>query len=674
MSYKHWEMKKDHEALIWLFLDREGKSANTLNEEVMNELDQLLDNIAQDKHCKGLIIASAKKSGFIMGADIEQFTKISDEEQAYTFIRRAHAVFDKLEKLSMPTVAMIKGFCLGGGCELSLACRYRVVEETRATRIGLPEVMLGIHPGWGGTVRLPAVVGGINAMDMMLTGRMIDGKKAYYMGLADAAVPERHLVNAARKIALTQPKKKQLPLMARLSNGCWMRCILANVVMKKKVAAKAPMQHYPAPYAILKHWQRFGKKRTEKAYEAEARSVAKLVVGETAQNLIRVFFLQDRMKKLGKSTEFKAKHVHVIGAGTMGGDIAAWCAFRGMTVTLQDREEKHIAPAIKRAYKFCKKKLKKPRPIQEVMDRLIPDINGQGVASADVVIEAIFENLEAKQKLFQEVESKMKPGAIMASNTSSIPLDDIAKVLKHPERLIGIHFFNPVAMMPLVEVVYTASNSQNVIADTLGFVAGQLKKQPVPVKSSPGFLVNRCLMPYLMEAVDLIDEGASGPAIDRAAKHFGMPMGPIELADTVGLDICLHVAKNLTEYYGGKVPAKLKELVDAGRLGKKSGEGFYKFVNGKAVKKGGESKISKEDITNRLTLRMMNECAACLREGIVEDKDLLDGGMIFGTGFAPFRGGPMHYADQVGKADIVKLLGRYEKQCGERFKADAYWQ
>ncbi|MEM9243952.1 MAG: 3-hydroxyacyl-CoA dehydrogenase NAD-binding domain-containing protein [Pseudomonadota bacterium] len=678
MTYHHWKFEQDQQGLCWLWMDRQEKSANTINADVLQEFDQLLDEISQNTSCQGLIIGSAKSSGFIMGADIESFTKLESSEQAYTMIRQAQAVFDKLSRLKLPTVAMIKGFCLGGGTELALACRYRVAEESRKTRIGLPEVKLGIHPGWGGTVRAPGVMGGLKAMDLILSGRMLSGKQAQRFNLVNVAVPERHLKRAAAMVALKQVKLKTRPgLLDYWSNFLPLRLLFARVI-GKKIALKARQAHYPAPYAALANWRRFGASRRKAAFEAEARSVSELIVSATARNLIRVFFLQNKMKKLSKASDFKAKHVHVIGAGTMGGDIAAWCALKGMTVTLQDREAKFIAPAIQRARAYFTKKMKSPRAVNPIMDRLIPDIEGRGIQRADVVIEAIFEDLATKQELFKHLETRMKPDAIMATNTSGILLEDINKVLNNKERLVGIHFFNPVTMMPLIEVVQGQQTDQTIVEKTLAF-AGQLGKQPIVVKSSPGFLVNRCLMPYLMEAIELLDEGVAVTTIDHAAKDFGMPMGPIELADTVGLDICLHVAENLTQHYGGTVPEKLKQLIDAGHLGKKTGAGFYQFKKGKIFKPTaefdkGNANISAEDIQNRLILRMVNECAACLREDIIDDKDFVDAGMIFGTGFAPFRGGPMHYADKEGLDAIVSRLRQYADTCGDHFTPDAYFE
>ena len=398
--------------------------------------------------------------------------------------------------------------------------------------------------------------------------------------------------------------------------------------------------------------------------------------GATAQNLVRVFLLQERLKSLGKGVDFQPKHVHVIGAGTMGGDIAAWCALKGLTVTLQDREPKFIAPAVKRAHALFKKRLKVPHLIQAAKDRLIPDQHGSGVKSADVVIEAIIENKEAKQELFSQIESLLKPDTILATNTSSIPLDELSETLQQPDRLVGIHFFNPVAKMQLVEIVEGENTSQENKNKAAKFCRC-IDRLPLPVKSSPGFLVNRILMPYLMEAVKLLEEGVPAQVIDRAATDFGMPMGPILLADTVGLDICLSVAEILGEALGLNVPEALRKKVKAGKLGVKSGQGFYQYKKGKQMKTKvnvDNSDSHSEDIADRLILQMLNESIACLREGVIGNMDLVDVGMIFGTGFAPFRGGPMHYMEQRGRQDIVDRLKELEGQYGERFAADAGWQ
>jgi 3-hydroxyacyl-CoA dehydrogenase/enoyl-CoA hydratase/3-hydroxybutyryl-CoA epimerase len=388
--------------------------------------------------------------------------------------------------------------------------------------------------------------------------------------------------------------------------------------------------------------------------------------------LIRLFFLQNRLKETAKQTDFKAQHVHVIGAGIMGGDIAAWCSLRGLKVTLQDRDTQSMAPAIKRANKLFKKKLRVKHEIQHAHDRLIPDVNGNGVYGADVIIEAIYEDLDAKQKLFSAVEKNAKPKAVLATNTSSLRLESIAKSMQDPSRLVGIHFFNPVAQMLLVEIVSSQQTDVQSVLQASAFTK-QISKLPLPVKSSPGFLVNRVLMPYLLEAVTAYEEGISGPVIDQAARNFGMPMGPIELADTVGLDICLHAAEILSAELGGEVPTVLRTLVDKGNLGKKTGEGFYRYCKGKnCVEKVKGNKIP-ADLTDRLILRLINEAMQCLHEGIIDDPDLIDAGIVFGTGFAPFHGGPMQYAATLGTPQIRNLLKKYETQYGARFKASLGW-
>ena len=379
--------------------------------------------------------------------------------------------------------------------------------------------------------------------------------------------------------------------------------------------------------------------------------------------------MRERLKGFAKDCDFKAEHVHVIGAGVMGGDIAAWCALRGIKVTVQDKTYAQIAPAIARAYQLFNKKLRQPRRIQAAMDRLVADPEGHGIARADVIIEAVFENLDVKRSTMQQIEAKAKKDAVIATNTSSIPLDDISQGMADPTRLVGIHFFNPVAKMELVEIVSSAKTSKLVTQCACAFV-NQIGRLPLPVQSSPGFLVNRVLTPYLMECVQLLEEGYSGEEIDEAAKSFGMMIGPVELVDMVGMDVCLAVAENMVSHFGGTVPIKLREMVKAGKLGRKTGQGFYRYKNGKPIKQKIKSTKSANDMANRLVLRMVNEAVSCLREGVVADSDLLDAGMIFGTGFAPFRGGPINYAKHFGQDKLNELSTQLEAQYGERFKTD----
>jgi len=671
-TYQNWRWTLDASHILWLTFDKHNASANTLDLAVLNELDTILTEVAQAADIKGMVVQSGKSSGFIAGADIEQFTHFKNTEEAFVLLRRGQEVFSKLENLSIPSVALIDGFCLGGGLELALACRYRIAEEGRS-KLGLPEVLLGIHPGWGGSVRLPKKIGAVAAMGLILTGRTVSAKAAKKMGFVDAALPRRFLVKAAQYYVLNQPKQKPLNFFARISNYSLVRPFLAKM-FRAQLRKKIREVFYPAPFAVVDEWERNGV-NGQQAFIAEAQSVAVLQENPSAQNLVRVFFIQDRLKALAKNVAFTAKHLHVIGAGTMGGDIAAWAALKGFQVTLQDPDLNMIAKTLARAYALFKKKLKDRLLIQAAMDRLSADSEGLGVAQADVIIEAVFEDCSVKQSLFKSLEERAKPEAILATNTSSIPLDEINQVMQNPERLVGIHFFNPVAKMMLVEVVRGARTNEAVFNQALAFVH-KIGKLALPVKSSPGFLVNRVLMPYLMECMLLLQDGYTPEVIDHAAVQFGMPMGPVQLADTVGLDICLSVARNLTQHYGGEVPQQLIDMVAAKKLGVKTGQGFYQYKNAKPVKQKNTTFVTesvKQLITERLIYRMLNESAACLREQVVADGDLLDGGMIFGTGFAPFRGGPIHYAQSIGKEKLLENFKQLQAMFGPRFTADTQW-
>jgi len=635
-KYRHWKLDTDHDNIVWLSIDKEGASANVLSADVMAELDRVLDELGARKP-RGLIIRSGKDSGFIAGADVEEFTKLKDADDVIRMVKRGWDLYNKLASLPFPTLALVAGFCMGGGVELALACRYRVAVDQPGTRFALPEVMLGILPAWGGVKRLPRLVGPSAALDMLLTGRPVDARRAKRLGLVDAAVPARIQENAARMMVLEAPRPRTLPLVQRLMNSALMRPLVVTMA-RKQLASKASPDHYPAPYAILELWRKYDGDPFAPRPEDPA-SVIGLLEGDTARNLIRIFFLQERMKSLGKGSDFKAKHVHVIGAGVMGGDIAAWCAMRGLTVTLQDQSPERLAPAMKRAAEFFKRRLRDKTRIRDALDRLIPDVAGDGARQADVVIEAIFENLQAKRELFAKIEAQAKPEALLATNTSSLKLADIGAKFRNPSRLVGIHFFNPVPQMQLVEVVKGTVTDADIAKRAAAFVR-QIDKLPLPVKDSPGFLVNRVLGPYLNQALRLVDEGVAPETLDAAATAFGMPMGPIELADTVGLDICLAVGKELAGQRA-EAPRKLAELVAAGNLGKKTGRGFYVWQNGKARK--GAAGGATPELTEKLIAPYLKEAQAVVAEGIVADADLADAGLIFGTGFAPFRGGPLHY-------------------------------
>ena len=665
-----WQVHSDDEGILWLTLDKQDTATNVLSASVLDQLNVLIDQILQNSPV-AVIIRSGKKSGFIAGADVREFLQVSNRQEALIMIKRGQKVFTRLESLPCPTVALIEGFCMGGGTELALACDYRVALDDSATKIGLPEVKLGIHPAFGGLVRLTEKINPLKSLEMMLSGRALSARQAKSMGLVDLIQPQRQIKRAAQQLALLRPEKRSMPWLGKLLSLPGFRHLLTSF-MKKQVAKKAPRQHYPAPYALLDVWCKYyGNKK--RMMEEEANSVARLMQGETVRNLIRVFFLQTRLKGLGDKKSLKLRHVHVIGAGIMGGDIAAWCALRGIIVTLQDRAPEYLSDAMKRAHKLFARKLKTTHERNAALDRLIPDCNGYGVEKADVIIEAIFEDKDAKQAIYRDIERRMKPDAVLATNTSSIPLEDLATVLKNPKRLIGIHFFNPVAMMPLVEIVKTAETSANTIQQAIAFTL-HIGKLPLPVKSSPGFLVNRILMPYLVEAITLYDEGVSPEAIDKAALDFGMPMGPVELADTVGLDICYSVAENLAQASDISVPSGLEKMVNNKNLGKKTGRGFYKYKNGKPIKDRDADQGDQKMIQNRLIFRFLNESASCIAEKIVDDKDMLDAGLIFGTGFAPFRGGPLNYSLQQGIESITGTMREYESKYGERFSPVKGWK
>ena len=635
-AFRHWRLERGADGLATLVLDREGASTNTLSAEVLAELNGALDLLERDKP-RALVVRSGKPNGFIAGADVGEFGEIATEEGAIALVRRGWDTFERLASVPYPTLALVRGFCLGGGLELALACRYRVAVDEPGTRMGLPEVMLGIVPGWGGIKRLPRLTGGPAALDLLLTGKTVDARKARKLGIVDEAVPARIMENTVRGVLKALPAPRKLPAALALTlNPVARRLIAAQA--EKQVAKRARREHYPAPYAILELWKRHDGNALAPA-RSDPASIVSLVRSPPTRNLIRVFQLQERLKSLGKEGEASFSRVHVVGAGTMGGDIAAWCALRGLTVTLQDQSAERLAPAMARAAKLFGERLKDPRRARDAADRLIPDVAGDGVAKADVVIEAIFENVEAKRSLFAAVEKRAKPGAILATNTSSIPLEEIASALADPSRLVGLHFFNPVARMMLVEIVVGATTRASLVAPAAAFVR-QIDKLPLPVKSAPGFLVNRVLAPYLMAAMRAVDDGIAPETVDEAALAFGMPMGPIELADTVGLDICIAVGKLLGA--NAEPPRELMKRVEAGELGKKSGRGFYRWEAGKPVK-GGAGKPP-AGLADRLVGPYVDEAKAALAQGIVADADLVDAGAIFGTGFAPFRGGPLHYA------------------------------
>jgi 3-hydroxyacyl-CoA dehydrogenase / enoyl-CoA hydratase / 3-hydroxybutyryl-CoA epimerase len=669
--YRHFKLTRDADGVAWLLFDREGASANTLSADVLAEFDTVLAGLESERPT-GLVIRSAKPSGFIAGADVNEFRGATDPAVVEAQIARAHAVIDRLEAVKFPTLAVIHGFCLGGGLEVALACQMRIAID--GARFGFPEVMLGLHPGLGGTARFTELVNPMQAMTLMLTGKTIDARRAKSLGLVDAVTEERHVHNAVKDAVSGRLRRSRPGFLNTVLNAGPARGFLASR-MRTEAAKAAPAEHYPAPYGLIDLWEKHGGDKAA-MLTAEKSSFARLMVTPTAQNLIRVFFLRDQMKKIAGSGN-KIAHVHVIGAGAMGGDIAAWCANQGLKATLADMKPEPIAGAVKRAADLFGKVIRKRTEVRDALDRLMPDLDGEGVRTADLIIEAVPEKLELKQKVYSSLEPRMKAGAILATNTSSIPLQDLRTTLAKPERLLGLHFFNPVSRLQLVEVVSHDGTDPQLLKEALAFV-GAIDRLPLPVKSSPGFVVNRALTPYMLEAMVMLDEKVDKVTIDAAAEKFGMPMGPIELADQVGLDICLAVGDMLRSKFGDLLPptpAWLRDKVTKGELGRKTGKGFYVWKDGKADKARASSDKAEPnaEMIDRLILPMSNVCVACLREGIVDNPDMVDGAMIFGTGYAPFRGGPLNYARTRGADNVASTLRQLAAKFGGRFTPDAGW-
>ena len=667
---EHWKLETDDAGIAWLCFDKADAKANVLSSYVIEELDGILDGLHASPP-KGLVMYSGKPGSFIMGADITEFGDFGSAAEVARLGKLGQGVFLRIQALPCPTVVYVNGVCLGGGLEIAMMFDYRIGPDSDKKIFGLPEVKLGLHPGFGGTVRAVQLCGVRAGMQLMLTGNPVNPGKAKSIGLIDRIASEDAWRDMARGLIASKPPLGNAPMVDRIMGLAPLRPLVRNMLIKQ-VSGKARKEHYPSPYAMIDLWARHGAS-SKTGYDAEAESFGQVMLTDTARNLIRVFFLQGRLKKQGNETDKRIEHVHVVGAGVMGGDIAAWCALRGLTVTLQDREQKYIDPALERAAKLFGKKVRDDAKRAETTARLTADVAGDGAARADLVVEAIFENLEAKQTLYKELQAKMKPGALLATNTSSIRLEELRTVLDAPRRFIGLHFFNPVAMLPLVEVIRCEDTDQDAMDIGLAFTKS-IGKFPLECMSSPGFVVNRVLAPYMGEAMAMAKEGVPLAAIDKAAVRFGMPMGPIELADSVGLDIARHVAGILTQGTDRDMPpTDIDELVDQGRLGRKSGHGYYRWEDGKAVKPAADGAPVPDDIEDRLILPMVNEAVACLSEGVVSEADLLDAGVIFGTGFAPFRGGPLNYARERGVQDVVGALKSLAERHGQRFQPHAGW-
>ncbi|MCV2869115.1 3-hydroxyacyl-CoA dehydrogenase NAD-binding domain-containing protein [Defluviimonas sp. WL0002] len=666
---RHWRAATDTGGVCWLLLDVEGQDTNTINEDVLRGLSDQLGLIEADPP-SGLVIRSAKPGGFAAGADVGMLAAMTDPKGAGQRLRDAHAILDRLEDLPCPTVAVVHGAALGAGFEIVLACDACIAID--GASFGFPEIKLGLHPGLGGTFRLPARINDTKAMKMMLTGRSAHTSKAKDLGIADVVTQERHLAAAVRGVLADGIKRNGPGLADRAMAIAPARSIVARR-MRAKTQDKAPQEHYPAPFKLIDLWEQHVGGR-EAQEEAEIDSFVDLLETDTARNLMRLFRLRQKLKSRAPD-EDGVEHVHVIGAGQMGGAIAAWCAMKGKTVTLSDPDLQQIGKALPAAVKLCEGAHLSSLETRDALDRLIPDPDGEGASHADLVIEAGPEDAGIKAEIYAKVEPRLKPDAILATNTSSLGLEGLAHDLRRPGQFAGLHFFNPVEKLPLVEVV-SADKTEVRVQDALAAFCGAVDKLPARVSDGPGYLVNRALTPYLLEAVLLIGEGIQNEAIDLTATRFGMPTGPVELADRIGLDICLDVADSLRSQLDkpmAEIPDWFRDKVRQERhTGRKAQRGFYLWKDGN-VQKIDSNNEPKEDFTDRLILPMLNACVECLRKGVAEDEDQVDAALVFGAGFAPFRGGPMRYARSRGALSVRDRLEELADIHGERFRPDPGW-
>lgn len=678
------------EQICILTFDRPNSSANVFNKETLDELDGHIDFIANAEQVKGLIITSAKSSIFVAGADIKSIAGGSSEINLRELIELGQSVFNKIAALKISTVAAIHGAALGGGYEVCLACDYRIASPDKSTKIGLPEIQLGILPAWGGSTRLPRLVGLPRALDIILAGKTVAAKQAIRYGMVDELAPREYLVDVARKRILSgaaaHPKRKG-GLMKKLANSP----LAARIIAKKaRTALMAKTRgHYPAPLKALEVVTEGINLSVNGSQGLELEAVEELASTEACQNLIRIFFLQERAKKISFGNDTSPakssplKKISVIGAGVMGSGIAQWASARGLEVVLRDINPEQVAKGISCIAKLYKDGAKRhvftPVEARSGMDRIYPVAGEFPLNGVEMVIEAAVERMDLKKDIFRRLDAMAGPKTILATNTSALSVSELAEATSRPERVVGIHFFNPVHRMQLVEVIVGRHTDPDVVRQSVRFVQ-QLGKLPVIVQDSPGFLVNRILMPYLMEAGQLFENGARIEDIDEAMLDFGMPMGPLRLIDEVGVDVAQHVAGTLAGKFAPRMqnPKLLQRMLDKKLLGKKGGQGFYLYgakgkepvINIEIEKLQGEDTTAanhnRDELRNRMVWLMVNEAARCLEEKIVASPEDVDFGMIMGTGFAPFRGGPLRYADHFGieklVAEMTLLADRGEKQ------------
>lgn len=651
----------DPNGIAWVVFDDPESKVNLLSPTTVGQLDKILDELSQRKP-KGVVFISAKPDIFIAGADIKELEKIRDAEHGEQLSRAGHRILAKIKELGVPSVAAIDGACLGGGCELALACRHRVATDNPKTQIGLPETQLGIIPGWGGTQRLPRLIGLRAALDIICAGKSVSADKARRIGLVDAAVPgvalKQIVVNMIQNRGRTAAPKRKFHW-----DNVWPFRGLISRIARKQLLARTH-GHYPAPVHAIDAMEQGLAGSLDAGLEIEARIFGELAATPVCKNLIRVFFLREKYSKLKVEVEARpgprppVEKLGVLGAGVMGAGIAQWCSARGLTVRLKDIKPEFVAGGVKRIADVYREGVKR-RSLTELkaehgFARVHPTTDYSGFGDCDLVIEAVLEKIEVKRALFQELTPLLRDDCMIASNTSAIPIDELAEASGRPKRFVGIHFFNPVHRMPLVEIVRGTKTAPGIVAAAVEF-AKQLKKIPIVVKGAPGFLVNRLLMPYLNEAGVLLGEGVSAEAIDQAMLDFGMPMGPLRLIDEVGIDVGYDVARELAEAFKDRMSVApiLRRVHEEGLKGRKGGRGFY-IYDGKKERLNRKLKLnvtktpSAVAIQSRLLGVMIAEAKRCLSEGVVASEDDIDAGMIFGTGFPPFRGGLVAYARDSG--------------------------
>ncbi|MEX2529210.1 MAG: 3-hydroxyacyl-CoA dehydrogenase NAD-binding domain-containing protein [Gemmatimonadota bacterium] len=681
-----------------IVFDDPDRSVNVLGEPVMRRLSDLLEEVragVDAGRIGGLLIESAKEGSFIVGADIEELGSIESPGDGVEASRFGQAVFLELERLSIPTVAAIQGTCLGGGTELALACRYRVASDSNSTRIGLPEVQLGILPAWGGTTRLPRLIGLQAALDLILTGKQVDAKRARRLGLVGEVLPDEIFAQASMRFLEKRMAEEIAP--ARGSRGFLKRLMEDTAPGRRIILAAARRSvmektggHYPAPLRILEVIGHSMGRSLERAFQLEAEAAGELLASRVTRNLLHVFRLREGAKKaFGETFRGEPREIAdlgVVGAGVMGGGIAQLAAAREVRVRLKDIRHEPVADAFSHARKAFEREASRGRisgrEAEQGMERISGGTDYSGFGQLDLVVEAVVERLDVKRTVLGEVEERVDPECILATNTSTLSVDAMAEALERPEHFCGLHFFNPVHRMPLVEIVRGERTSEGTLASVHAF-ARRLGKVPVVVGDGPGFLVNRILGPYLNEAGFLLAEGASIEDIDGAATAFGLPMGPLRLVDEVGIDIARHAGDVLLEAFGERMrpSAPLVRMGETDRLGRKGGKGFYLHGDSRKDEKPepelhtllGDAvpstavHIDEADIRARLLLVMINEAARVLGDGIARSAAEVDLAMVMGTGFPPFRGGLLRFADDNHPRSLVERLETLEATLGERF-------